>query len=602
MKYKRFIIHRYKGIKKDVVVDLDTGEQLLALIGLNECGKSSILKAMLAFDYENDKRYEQEKHLKDLVNYYQTELPAELKVSAEIRLENDENFKTELFSLIKSYNYFDEFGVIKPTQTNENGETIVLDVDENSESFVKQYNSFLSKDVIITRVYNENNPSEYIYSIEHEKLNALSNEFAQHLCKLIIKYLPICNYLHSRTDIEEEIEVTESNKNNYWNVIFNNLFIQSINKTLLEVINEPNRNIRNQNLNVIKFYLSNQFSNAWKELGRDENFTEDINFELQIENNKLVISLNEQIKGNQSSQSFKIVNRSDGFQWYYSFIMQLLFNPFVKGEYNKSVLFLLDEPGMYLNPVAQISLLKRFNEITKLNKNTQIIYTTHSHHMLNSQYLNPYQVCIVEKDKNDLIQLYNFKNYPKKGTRLSALSPLFDSLQIPFDERVIGNKKVVLVEGIHDFYALSLFGDFGNDYYIYPCAGATTIEKNIAFFIMLKTDYAYLVDNDKEGIEKAMHSIEDHYEKNRGVFLPFDGYKKIEDGSIVPNGKFEMDNIFSDVLSEWSSELGFVNATYQRLIEYMYHNKNKTKVKTLLNNENIKLKFQKIKAKILEIL
>ena len=117
---------------------------------------------------------------------------------------------------------------------------------------------------------------------------------------------------------------------------------------------------------------------------------------------------------------------------------------------------------------------------------------------------------------------------------------------------------------------------------------------------MLKNDYAYLVDNDHEGIEKAIKSIESHYEKDRGVYLPFDGYINIKTGEINEEGKFEMDNVFDDVLDEWFEKLNITKSNYQRLIEYMYYNRKKSNVKELLNDETILAKFTTIKNKLLE--
>ena len=49
MKFEKFIIHSYKAIKNDLTIDL-SNEKVMAFIGLNECGKSTILKAITAFD------------------------------------------------------------------------------------------------------------------------------------------------------------------------------------------------------------------------------------------------------------------------------------------------------------------------------------------------------------------------------------------------------------------------------------------------------------------------------------------------------------------------------------------------------------------------
>ena len=255
---------------------------------------------------------------------------------------------------------------------------------------------------------------------------------------------------------------------------------------------------------------------------------------------------------------------------------------------------------MYLNPYGQTCLLKRLVEIVNSNNSMQIVFSTHSHYMLDQDYIKPFQINIVEKNNEHFIKLYNLTNYPYNKTKTTPLTPLYEAIKIPFDERVVNNKKIILVEGIHDFYALKLFGNLGDDYYIYPCSGATTIEKHIPFFIMRNVNYIYLVDNDCEGITKAYDLIEDHYRTGRGIWLPFTGYKNEDGTTNSSKHKFEMDDIFTEVLKEWSKQLNLKSSKYTNVITYMYEHSEDDKVKSIITNldEEVKKRFERLNQTI----
>jgi len=53
MKYKQFIIKNYKAIENEMVIDINK-YSLIPIIGINECGKTTILKAIFTFDHNND--------------------------------------------------------------------------------------------------------------------------------------------------------------------------------------------------------------------------------------------------------------------------------------------------------------------------------------------------------------------------------------------------------------------------------------------------------------------------------------------------------------------------------------------------------------------
>jgi predicted ATP-dependent endonuclease of OLD family len=74
-----------------------------------------------------------------------------------------------------------------------------------------------------------------------------------------------------------------------------------------------------------------------------------------------------------SNKSFSIKERSPGFQYYFSFLVNKLYTKHING--NKNTVILLDEPGNSLHPKGAKDLLKSFDDISETS---QILYTTHN--------------------------------------------------------------------------------------------------------------------------------------------------------------------------------------------------------------------------------
>ena len=70
MKYLKFRIKNYRAIK-DLEIDLEKNS-LIPIIGINECGKTTILKAIFAFDWVNDNLLEGRSCRKSLKIYMRT--------------------------------------------------------------------------------------------------------------------------------------------------------------------------------------------------------------------------------------------------------------------------------------------------------------------------------------------------------------------------------------------------------------------------------------------------------------------------------------------------------------------------------------------------
>ena len=91
MKYISFTIENYKGIEEPLTLNIDKNP-LIPIIGVNECGKTTILHAIFGFDFVNDSFNKNIRHLEDIKNRYET-TPKDPKVSAEISITKEEIYK-----------------------------------------------------------------------------------------------------------------------------------------------------------------------------------------------------------------------------------------------------------------------------------------------------------------------------------------------------------------------------------------------------------------------------------------------------------------------------------------------------------------------------
>ena len=72
------------------------------------------------------------------------------------------------------------------------------------------------------------------------------------------------------------------------------------------------------------------------------------------------------------TRQFSLKDRSAGFNWYFKFVLTLLYYPTNVEQKNSKKIYLFDEPGLYLHEHAQMNLSKTFQSLSKDNI---VIYT-----------------------------------------------------------------------------------------------------------------------------------------------------------------------------------------------------------------------------------
>jgi predicted ATP-dependent endonuclease of OLD family len=162
-----------------------------------------------------------------------------------------------------------------------------------------------------------------------------------------------------------------------------------------------------------------------------------VGVKLSAEGDILKIRLHEKGK----TSPFTPGERSRGLQWALAFNVHFLAS--VQDDLQGSVL-LIDEPGVFLHVDAQKYLLeKTFEQI--VDWGTQIVYTTHLPYLINSQY--PERIRILEKDREDTV----IGNKAWSHSEFSLLpEPVKTALGLQWSEILNMGENNLLVEGPSD--------------------------------------------------------------------------------------------------------------------------------------------------------
>ena len=165
-------------------------------------------------------------------------------------------------------------------------------------------------------------------------------------------------------------------------------------------------------------------------------------------NNRRIVDhvLDIRVENLRSMVSLPLANRSKGFNWFFSFLVW-----FEKIQENKDspYILLLDEPGLNLHAMAQRDLL-RF--IEDLSSEYQIIYTTHSPFMIESDKLQRVRTVLEKQDGTHVTDCLQEKDP-------NTIFPLQAALGYTIAQNLFVSEKNLLVEGIADLVYLNMLSN-----------------------------------------------------------------------------------------------------------------------------------------------
>jgi hypothetical protein len=510
MRYQRFHVQNFKGVKElHVQLDKQPSSNVFTLVGLNESGKSTILQAIHWF-FEP-----QVYNAYDLIpKNSRANFNGEISVECDIELSqaDDEELTKELARL--------GFKKSQPV------ERITVE------------RKFIYKDS--TRTTEEN--LWIIQLVGRAKSQRKEGELSASnpIWKAAVSYIrqqmfpPIIYYENFLFDFPDKIYLEQSSTaaNPYRDVIQDVLNSLGQGLTIQQHLIARHNSGKRNDLDTVQAVLDEASAaitdvviTAWRHIVKKIDTQLTISLGSGIEEDSKGLYL--QLKVKEGRQTFYIRERSLGFRWFFSFILFTHFRTY-RDNQRENALFLLDEPASNLHPAAQTKLLAAFPTLP----NRQIvIYSTHSHHMIQPLWLGgAFVVKNTGHDYSGLDLSYNATKTEITATRYfqyvasypndtDFFRPILDALDyVPGPLELVPS--IAIVEGKNDYYALRymneiVLGQPTPPLAVYPSTGKDKTDFIVSLYLAWGRPFVVLLDADKGGRETATRLVREFGEAIR---------------------------------------------------------------------------------------
>ena len=515
MKYVKFEVGNFKGIE-DLELDLDRhpNSKIFTLVGLNESGKTTVLEAINFFKNPADHK----DNYKFIPKSKKSNFNGEISVLATVKLAEEEvqkikehartelNFEIDTLPTKIKISRIIYFASSKHTETKDTWECGITGFRLNEET-------------------NENGDVKKVRS----ELIKLSDGDAEWLD--LIKYIEgqtpqIIYYPNFLFGFPPKIYL-QSNPNENKEQVFYRAIIQdildslkdglTIQEHILERISsgtEESKDALEALLDKMGSVVSTTILAAWETMF-DKQMRKDIVFKLGKDSKGDYL----EVKLKEESLTYNIDERSLGFKWFFTF---LLFTEFRKNRIDDpgETIFLLDEPASNLHSTAQLKLLKTLERLTD---NCSLVYTTHSHHLINPKWL-PATFII----KNESLDYKNEEEYNPSSTNIKAIpyrrfvgnhptekdyfQPILDKIeyQPSLLEQV---PDVIVTEGKYDYYTFNYINHviLGGRYDLrfYPGAGVNKLADIFRLYLAWGRPVLAIFDSDRPGKSAKKRYVRD---------------------------------------------------------------------------------------------
>jgi predicted ATP-dependent endonuclease of OLD family len=530
IKLKQVTIEKYKSIQKQQIVEID--DAITTLVGMNEAGKTSFLTAIAKTNYfTTDKDFEfditQDYPRNELIDFQHEEedcdiIKCKYEISQELLLEIENElgkdiFKTTEFTYTNHYkSKSSTFGGLVANQKkyleNKCSEYTLTDT---TKELVKKCVS-LNDVVVITALEGDDGLAEL--QVEIKKIIAggfgsasWTNLLESYIAKTYIKskmpkfwYFDDYYPLSGKININKLISEPPTNEKDKTSIA---LF------ELARIKPEDILNATEQEYEKYIALLEASSNKITKEIFNYWSTNQNLDIEFRIENTTVngrpEKILDIRVKSQRHKITLPLDRRSKGFNWFFSFI--IWFSK-IQADKNSDYILLLDEPGLNLHASAQADLLRFFGD---LSKKYQIIYTTHSPFMVETEHLDRVRTCF-ETDNGTIISDSIQEKDP------NTLFPLQAALGYDIAQNLFISKNNLLVEGPADLIYLTVLssiletekrGGLKENITIVPVGGLDKVSTFISLLRGSKLNVACLLDTftDQKGKQKVddliMHKI-----------------------------------------------------------------------------------------------
>jgi predicted ATPase len=254
------------------------------------------------------------------------------------------------------------------------------------------------------------------------------------------------------------------------------------------------------------------------------------------------------VTDNIDGSKIELEERSIGFQWFLSFY--IVFNVESEKGHKDSIL-LLDDPGIYLHATAQSGLLR---VLQKLSERNQLIFTTHSPFMIDSDSLDSVRILTESKEGTKI-------SAETLSTDKDAVFPLQAALGYSISQSLFFGKNNLVVEDITDYWLLSSLSNILRDsgrpclhdsIVISPTGGAQKSSLLTAMLAGQKLKVGVLLNANSEGRKVRDDIIKNHLIRESNVIFV---------SEVAQEQNIEME--FEDLFPE-DFYLEYVNRAYKK--------------------------------------
>lgn len=510
--YEGFRIRSFRGLE-DVSVSFSKDE-LVLLLGLNESGKTSILRANEAFDYTNDPGPANLKpYFTSIRNKHDISSNKPCLLTATISFEKDLTY-----SLFKKILLAAGFG-------------------SAFKSEVEELLRLLNRDrrLSVTRVipFSDGNPGRSYYRVEDGP--SFSSEKLEHVvAQTIVMHCPFIMYFEDFQDAIPARIFTSKNSDAYnqtWYDIIDGLFYNtnpSYNiKNFETYFNSKNPRLDDAStfLERVNQTLQKTFTEKWEDLAGVQ----------EIERAKIMyhdkgpkyfeIKVTEK-----DGTTYSVHERSKGAVWYLAFLMKTEFRRKKLREGSGKPVYLIDEPASNLHSTAQQKMVEDF---VRLVEDTSLIYTTHSQYLISPSHIKH---AYVVSRSGGVVKCTRWSDYIKgKNAVTSYYQPLYDCLQIVPNHFEIPWQEALITEGPSDALTLELMREvlgLKSEEVIYPGTSANNLGTLISLNLGWGARFRVLLDSDPTGVRQKSK-----YEETFGL----------REGTVVllPGSRTRIEGMFS---------------------------------------------------------
>ncbi len=514
MKYTKFTIVNFRGIKNVVELDFSNlpGTNIFTLVGLNESGKTSILEAinLLQNKYPEDQAHKMI-HKSKKGNFNE-------KIYIEATLSLDEEDEIRIRNFCKQKIDF---------KLTENITTVTVRKEYSFKN--SKFDKFVSRWTV--PLVGKRGKSRMAIDLHNkhmtewrEVVTYIENNFPRILYyENFLFDFPQKIYLGDVTALtKEEVEYRRILQD-ILDSFDNSLSIEDHLFERLENATPENEGALESLLGDISQKLTEVIFKGWNEVFLKDSKEIEITTSRDSEKGYYL-----QLKIKQGKDRFSIDERSLGFRWFFSFLLFTEFRKERKEDFGET-LFLLDEPASNLHQKSQIKLLDIFD---RLSEKCKIMYSTHSHYLINPKHLAGTYIV-----KNRAINYDEEENFDQNETDISATlyknfvssypeekdhyKPILDAIDYtPSSFELV--EQIICLEGKSDYYTFEYFQKNiieGYALHFYPGAGVTKYEDLLRLYLAWNKPLLALFDSDRQGKKEQTRYIKDiSCELNEAIF------------------------------------------------------------------------------------